>query len=164
MTQSIINCSSAPSPIKQIHLHFLQRKSMFISHRKCKEATFPLLLNPLMQQSTSVFNEVYHVGGEGTAGGVGGRATWEGSYFLEQSNFQSNIWSYTIISLDIGNECKFSSWRVCIIFLRYPCSNKKKLFGVIHVYMCICACVNVHYVCSAEKYLKLFYISYTCMY
>lgn len=164
MTQSIINCSSAPSPIKQIHLHFLQRKSMFISHRKCKEPTFPLLLNPLMQQSTSVFNEVYHVGGEGTAGGVGGRATWEGSYFLEQSNFQSNIWSYTIISLDIGNECMFSSWRACIIFLRYPFSNKKKLFGVIYVYMCICACVHVHYICSTEKYLKLFYISYTCMY
>lgn len=56
---------------------------MFISHRKCKESTFPLLLNPLMQQSTSVFNEVYHVEGEGTAGGVGGRVMWEGSYFLE---------------------------------------------------------------------------------
>lgn len=78
MTQSIINCSSAPSPIKQIHLHFLQRKSMFISQRKCKEPTFPLLSNSPMQQSTSVFNEVYHVGGEGTAGGVGGRPMWEG--------------------------------------------------------------------------------------
>jgi len=109
MTKSIINCSSAPSPIKQIHLHFLQRKSMFISHRKCKEPTFPLLLNPLMQQSTSVFNEVYHVRGEGTSGGVGGRAMWEGSYFLGQSNFQSSIWSYTIISLDISNERMFSS-------------------------------------------------------
>lgn len=164
MTQSIINCSSAPSTIKQIHLHFLQRKSMFISHRKCKEPTFPLLLNPLMQQSTSVFNEVYHVGGEGTAGGVGGRATWEGSYFLEQSNIQSNIWSYTTISLDISNECMFSSWRVCIIFLQYPFSNKEKLFGFIHVYTCTCASVYVHYICSSEKYLKLFYISYTCMY
>lgn len=71
---------------------------MFISHRKCKESTFPLLLNPLVQQSTSVFNEVYHVEGEGTAGGVGGTVMWEGSYFLGQSNFQSGIWSYMIIS------------------------------------------------------------------
>lgn len=47
---------------------------MLISHRKCKEPTFPLPLKPLMQQSTSVFNEVYHVGGEGTAVGMGGRA------------------------------------------------------------------------------------------
>lgn len=44
---------------------------MFISHRKCKEPTFPLLLNHLMQQSASVFNEVYHVRGEGNAGGMG---------------------------------------------------------------------------------------------
>lgn len=96
MTQSIINYPSALSPIKQIHLHSLQRKSMFISHRKCKEPTFPLLLKPLMQQSTSVFNEVYHVRGEGNAGGMGGRATCEGSDLLQQSNFQSNIWSYTL--------------------------------------------------------------------
>lgn len=110
MTQSIINCSSALSPIKQIHLHFLQRKSLFISHRKCKEPTFPLLLKPLMQQSTSVFNEVYHVRGEGNAGGMGGRSTCEGSYLLKQSNFQSNIWSYTFFfSLDISNDCMFSS-------------------------------------------------------
>lgn len=34
MTQSIINCSDAQSPIKEIYLYFLQRKSMFISHRK----------------------------------------------------------------------------------------------------------------------------------
>lgn len=34
MTQSIINCSNAPSPIKKIHLYFLQRKSMFIPSRK----------------------------------------------------------------------------------------------------------------------------------
>lgn len=57
-----------------------------------------------MPQSTSVFNEVYHVGGEGTTGDMGGKAVWEGSHFLEQSNFQSNIWSHTIISLDIINE------------------------------------------------------------
>jgi len=49
---------------------------MFISHRKCKEPTFLLLLKPLLQQSTSVFNEVWHVEGEGTAGGVRGRAMW----------------------------------------------------------------------------------------
>lgn len=60
---------------------------MFISHRKCKESTFPLLLNPLMQQSTSVFNEVYHVEGEGTAGGVGGRVMWEGSISLNKVTF-----------------------------------------------------------------------------
>lgn len=72
---------------------------MFISHRKCKEPTFPLILNHLMQQSTSVFNEVYHVRSEGNAGGMGGRATCEGSYLLKQSNFQSNSWSYTLFFL-----------------------------------------------------------------
>lgn len=46
MTQSIINCSDAQSPIKEIYLYFLQRKSMFISHRKFWAPPFSFLINP----------------------------------------------------------------------------------------------------------------------
>lgn len=67
-----------------------------------------------MQQSTSVFNEVDHVDGQGAvAVGPGVKAMWQGSYFSQEKKFFSHV---LLIKKDI--KCNILDCLFWLIFFK----------------------------------------------